>query len=892
MKRLKGTKKTKKLLISNKKKNTKILKGFRNLKISTKLTTSFILVAILAGIVGAIGINQIFKLQNSNIELYENMTIPVSQSSKMLTLYQRIWVSAEEMILEDDSYQVNNKFSNMNKVLQELDTVGAEFQKSIHGDTPESKEMNQLFNEFLSTKTEFAEGLNELLVLCQQNKDTESLVLLKGRLGAKAFDLETAINNLAEKKLELAKETANETKKLAGKTMINMGIYVVIAVILAIVFGLYISNIISKPIKKLLEASEKLAEGDVDVNVESNSNDEIGQLTSSFKKMITNIKDHATVAEKIASGDLSVSVDLQSEKDLLGNSMNSVVETLKNLISETNMLTKAAVDGEFEVRGDLQKFNGEHKEIVKGINETLDTVVEKIYWYEGILDSIENPISVTDLDMNWTFLNKALLKHLDIKREDVLGKHCSNWDANVCNTEDCGIAKLKNNINKTKFNQNGNNYNISTSYLYNKDSEKIGHIELITDITEEYRKKLYQDAEVEKLAKNLDLLSEGNLNLNFDVAEADEYTTKDRENFLKINNYFKAAIKSISENINELSNILSSISNGNLDVETTVDYKGDFSQIKISLNDIIQSLNEVLSDINNAADQVASGSKQVSDSSLALSQGATEQASSVEELTATIEEISTQTKQNAQNANKAKEITEGAKSNATKGNLEMEKMLSAMGEINESSNNISKIIKVIDEIAFQTNILALNAAVEAARAGEHGKGFAVVAEEVRNLAARSANAAKETTALIEGSINKVKDGTKIANNTANSLHKIVKGAADAAELVGNIAIASNEQALGVNQVNQGISQIANVVQTTSATSEETASASEELSGQAEMLKNQVSKFKLKEQNEVIAYKDAESLNPEVLKILESMSKDKKKEIPEKILLNDLDFGKY
>ncbi len=297
------------------------------------------------------------------------------------------------------------------------------------------------------------------------------------------------------------------------------------------------------------------------------------------------------------------------------------------------------------------------------------------------------------------------------------------------------------------------------------------------------------------------------------------------------------------ENIRNQVYIVEKIASGDLTID--VKAKSDKDLLGKKLLEMVQNNNEILFNIELAAKQVASGSRQISDSSISLSQGATEQASSIEELTASIEEIELQIERNANNANKANEISEKTKLNAVKGNEQMKEMLNAMEEINLSSSNISRIIKVIDDIAFQTNILALNAAVEAARAGQHGKGFAVVAEEVRNLAARSAEAAKETTVMIEGSIQKAEVGTKIANETAIALNGIVEDISRAAALVNDIAIASNEQAAGISQINQGITQVSVVVQTNSATSEESAAASEELSSQAELLKEQVERFKLK-----------------------------------------------
>ena len=300
----------------------------------------------------------------------------------------------------------------------------------------------------------------------------------------------------------------------------------------------------------------------------------------------------------------------------------------------------------------------------------------------------------------------------------------------------------------------------------------------------------------------------------------------------------------VKKRLSQLGQSADRIAEGDLATEVVTSTGDELGDVAASFEIMRQRVHKVLLEINQGADQVAAGARNVSDASVALSQGASQQAASVEQLSASIAEIASQTASNAQNAEKANDLTVGTKEKAQLGNEEMQEMLSAMEEINASSANISKIIKVIDEIAFQTNILALNAAVEAARAGQHGKGFAVVAEEVRNLAARSAKAAKETTDMIEGSMEKVETGREIAHKTAEALNAIVGDVSSVADIVANIAKASNEQKLALEQINQGVQQVSQVVQANSSTSEEAATASQNLNQQADIMRANVGKFRL------------------------------------------------
>jgi len=288
---------------------------------------------------------------------------------------------------------------------------------------------------------------------------------------------------------------------------------------------------------------------------------------------------------------------------------------------------------------------------------------------------------------------------------------------------------------------------------------------------------------------------------------------------------------------------LQDVANG--DLTTVVAHRSDNDSYGNALQKMVDSLNDMFSEIKTASEQVTVGSSQIADGSQVLASGASEQAATLEELTATIEDVSKKTLENAEKTNNANHIAANIMKNAEKGTKQMEAMINAVNEINEANQNISVVMKAIDDIAFQTNILALNAAVEAARAGAAGKGFAVVAEEVRNLAGKSAESAKETSKLISNSVAKAQLGTQIAGETANSLNEIVEGITESNEIIAEIARSSEEQTEAVRQISDGINTITQVVQQNSAATEQSAAAAEQMSGQAAMLEELVKRFKLR-----------------------------------------------
>jgi methyl-accepting chemotaxis protein len=534
-------------------------------------------------------------------------------------------------------------------------------------------------------------------------------------------------------------------------------------------------------------------------------------LSGSISKPLSRL---LTLVAEVAKGNLNINTDrslvTKDEAGMLTQDVYNLIGIIKNLIGDLSRLTNEfMVNGDIEYRIDEEKYDGSYREMVEKVNAFVNDQVSDTLMILGFVENIGNGDFEAELKQ---LPGKKIVLN---QRLNALTATLNDIYADLTKlTESASEGRLNEKIAPDKY--EGGWFKITEKLDNLTESIKSPIIELKTVMTQ---------------------VALG----NFSYKIQGDY----KGDFLVIKDSVNNTVSNIALYIDEISSILTALADNDLNQKITHEYIGEFFDIEKALNNIIDKFNQVITEIYSATEQVSAGTKQIADSSMTLAQGATEQAQSVDELNVSISDINKSTTQNAESAQEAVRYSDSSKSHAARGSDYMDKMLESMEGIKESSNNISNIIKVINEISFQTNMLALNAAVEAARAGIHGKGFAVVAEEVRNLAGKSQIAAKDTAALIEKSINRVNDGTEIAGQTAEALRAIVGDVTQVANLISNIAEASADQKDAIGQVLEGVNKIYQVVQDDSAVSEETASASQELASQAEVLKGLVNVFILR-----------------------------------------------
>ena len=625
----------------------------------------------------------------------------------------------------------------------------------------------------------------EALRLRADGRYEEAFALLQNVVLPYGYISINSITALNDRYIELWSDVREDLRLVGGEVMRTVTVIFSLALVAFLISSYVIPKNILKPVRHLMTIVSDVSHGNLNVNIDMTnvSKDEIGVLTQDVCDLVDVIK--------------------------------SMVQDLTDVSEIYN------VQGKMDFRLNTSKYHNSFNDMVRGINNILDRETDNIRDIVDIFNQIGNGnfnVKVRNLQGDFIILSDAI--------------HAVTDNLKDVNTEVTAMIKAA---------INGDLSFKTDDTKYKGDWQKI--MVGLNDIAKAV------DEPLKTVVVAMDEIKAGNFDLqkiNKSLTEKGFSTdsTNYKGAFKSILNAFDEAITEIYSYINEVSGDLEAISSGDLTTEITREYLGNFAAIKNSLNHISSSLHKTMSEISISAQQVLIGANQISSSAIDLASSAQEQASYVQELNAAVDLINQQTGQNAKSALTANELSNKSAANAQEGNVAMEQTMEAMTEIKESSNNISKIIKSIQDIAFQTNLLALNASVEAARAGEHGKGFSVVADEVRTLAGRSQEAANETTTLIHESIERVEIGSNIAETTSKSLNAIVVSSGEVSGIINDISTASSEQADAVAQVSEGLAQISKVTQSNSTVSEETAAAAEELNSQAETLQQLVAFFKL------------------------------------------------
>jgi len=788
---------------------------FKNMKLGLRLGVGFaILVAIMAAI-GGVAISRVNKIDSEVHLVLEDRMPKMEAANNWIDAVNVVARVLRNGVISDDPKFIEAELGRIDESRQKIDEARKYLEENV-----KSEEGKKLLAKAVDMVPAIREMQGRIIDLAKANKDSAAGELLFGDYRELQGKYLAALAEMLQFQDDLAMKDGESAAKLAADTSTLTLSLLAGGALLALLVGWFITASITRPVAQCIEIAEKVARGETDMDITVASTDEIGTLMAAMKKMTGTLNELIAQMKRMSDehdkGDIDVVIDeakFQGAFAQMARGTNSMVNGHIAVKKKAMACVMEFGRGNFEAP--LEKFPG--KKVF--INETVEKVRANL------------KALIADADM----LTKAAVEGRLATRADAK-KHDGDFRKivqGVNDTLDAVIGPL----------------NVTARYV-----DDISKGVIPPTITDNY------NGDFNLIKNNLnavvkmmtDLLKETDTLVN--AALSGSLSTRANAGLFvggwnQLVGGVNKTLDSVLEPINEAAGVLDKVAARDLTARVKGDYKGDHAKIKISLNTAVENLDTALGQVGQATLQVSSASQQISAGSQSLAQGANEQASSLEEVSSSLEEMASMTRQNADNAVQAKNLAGEADTNARSGGEAMTRMNSAIVKIKDSSDQTAKIVKTIDEIAMQTNLLALNAAVEAARAGEAGRGFAVVAEEVRNLAQRSAQAAKNTADMIGESVRNADDGVKIAQEVARSFDSIAGSARKVNELIGEIASASKEQSQGIEQVNSAVSQMDKVTQQTAANAEESASSSEELSSQAEELQSMVAQFRISQMAE-------------------------------------------
>jgi len=744
--------------------------------------------------------------------LIDSFILKTPQAEELTAKVMELGTAAakKHQLSNDDRVRIIIGTTNLRAAISELESVlKTAVAKNASGRLKQVIELPA--SETIRATRDFISLIDKKII--SESTGSVSLEEISGS-GQKALDFQFRLQALSSIELEgILKSRSAEFS--AGKNSMIM----FVAIILLFVFLLVhvISTGICSRIKALSSAALSVAGGDAGTVIETGAKDELGELFNAMKTVSENLKEHAGVIERISDGDLSIDVIPRSENDVCSRNIIKMCATVKKLTSEIKALASSSETGDLSKRVNGEEYKGIYREMCVGLNNVMASADSSLKKSTETEDALHGSVMSMALNMSDYF---ELLRLLSNGNFEVLANENSgdemfdqlavvtNKTVGMIKSWTLELEKIIAGIRNGDLSARGN------SDAFDGDWKRL--VQGLNDLIEAFTGPLHLTTDY------LKQISEGNI--------PELITVEYKGGFNEIKNSLNTCMKTINQLIiKDGGSVLQAAAEKDLAVRMTGEYRGVFKTMKDNINTLIENLDEALQQVAQSADDTTALTLEINEGSQVLANNSAEQASSLEEVSSSLHEMNSMAKQNAGNAKEGQHLAVSARESAGKGVDSMKRLSCAVGQIKDSSNKTAKIIKTIDEIAFQTNLLALNAAVEAARAGDAGRGFAVVAEEVRNLAMRSAEAAKNTAKMIEDSVNDSDNVVVINNEVTKNLEEINQQINKVNVFMEEIAAASEQQSQGVEQINVAVAQMNHVTQQNASHSEQFSHSADQLS---------------------------------------------------------------